>query len=419
MNARKQFAEDNINLVYTVIHKNFKGRIGGQYEFGDFVSLGMIGLLKAIDNFKPEFGTKFSTYAVPMIWGEIARDLRDKDSMLKIPRPMKQLQYQAFKNNLLESPVNEVAEKLGITERKAAEVLRLKQATYVDSLDREISEDDSTSQYEKIGGYVQDFDTELLLEDIDKLLTQRESQVIKLSMNGKTQLEIAAIIGKSQVGISRTLSKAKPKLIKYLRSENMETEVKPCVTRKPTIVDCIKHNIDIEKAGEVQPNSLILADYIYLRQQDKSKQAIKNLYNFKHDAAFYKYLRDIGAFPEPLEIAGIQEKPEFAELGQDPVAPEIVKPAPIIVEPAPIVITQSESQSFLPQRQSIITLHICPVCLEEYTDIVAAEDCLNRHSSIVGIERVDDYNESYNCPQYIIARLSDGSMVRYALVDVG
>jgi RNA polymerase sporulation-specific sigma factor len=216
---RKQFAEDNINLVYHVIHKHFKSRIGRKFEFDDFVSVGMIGLLKAIDNFKPEYGNKFSTYAIPMVWGEISRELRDKELMLKIPRPIKNLQYQAFKNNLLDSTAGEVAEKLGVSEYEAVTVLQSMQVIYVDSLDREIGEDGNLRVYEKVGGYQEDYDTGLMIEDINAGLDSRQKEILRLTMSGKTQDETASSMGISQAQISRILSGIKLKIKKYTEND--------------------------------------------------------------------------------------------------------------------------------------------------------------------------------------------------------
>lgn len=218
---RKQFAEDNIKLVHHTVWKYFKAKIGRQFDFEDLVSIGTIGLMKAIDSFKPEYGNKFATYAVPMIWGVISIELRDKESVLKIPRPMKDLQYQLYKNNLLDSTAKEVAEKLGITEEKATEVLQLKEITYVDSLDREIGEDGGMDLYSKVGGYYQDFETELLIDDIGKQFKPREKQIMKLIMSGKTQEETGSIVGISQAEVSRALAKMKVIVKKYMRGEEM------------------------------------------------------------------------------------------------------------------------------------------------------------------------------------------------------
>jgi len=204
----------------------------------------------------------------------------------------------------------------------------------------------------------------------------------------------------------------------------------------PTPVECLKYGIPLEKAKIMHIKDLTLDDYMFLRADGGlNKKKIKALYGFPGDATFYKKMKDIGAFPEPVideepvEVTkpiGISDKQEFVELGREVAEPVVVKsydpkPVPTIVAesiPAPV---QSEPvvQSFLPPRQTIITRHICPVCLEEFTDITAAETRLNGHASIVNIERTDGYNEQRNCPDIIIARLSDGHLARYSLVDVG
>ena len=90
--AREQLVEENLGLVFTIA-KRFAGR-GTDDE--DLFQIGSIGLLKAIDHFDLSYGVKFSTYAVPMIAGEIKRFLRD-DGMLKVSRSIKENQYRIYK----------------------------------------------------------------------------------------------------------------------------------------------------------------------------------------------------------------------------------------------------------------------------------------------------------------------------------
>lgn len=208
----------------------------------------------------------------------------------------------------------------------------------------------------------------------------------------------------------------------------VKTEVKTCKEVTPTPVDCIKYGINLSKAKIMDIKDLTLDDYLYLRRVGKlNKQKIKNLYGFEHDAIFYKILRDIGAHPEPEQITdvGIAEKPEFAELGQDTV-PEIIEQSPATftqadadrvlakVEPVPPV-TEPEPADIpaLPKKLSIITKHICPVCLEEFDILTDAETCLNGHTYAVGIEGASGYSDTHNCPAVLFIKLSDGRVVEY------
>ena len=103
--AREQLVEENIGLIWCIV-KRFYGR-GAEPE--DLFQIGSIGLLKAIDKFDMTYDVKFSTYAVPMISGEIKRFLRD-DGMIKVSRSLKELSYKAY------FAKEKLQEKLGITQ---------------------------------------------------------------------------------------------------------------------------------------------------------------------------------------------------------------------------------------------------------------------------------------------------------------
>ena len=89
--SRNQIVEENVGLVWSIV-KRFAGR---GYDQEDIFQIGCIGLIKAIDRFDVQFQVKFSTYAVPMITGEIKRFLRD-DGMLKVSRSLKEIAYKAY-----------------------------------------------------------------------------------------------------------------------------------------------------------------------------------------------------------------------------------------------------------------------------------------------------------------------------------
>ena len=115
--AREQLVEENVGLIWCVV-KRFYGR---GLENEDLFQIGSIGLLKAIDKFDLSYDVKFSTYAVPMISGEIKRFLRD-DGMIKVSRTLKELSYKIFQTrekllDLLgrEPTIEELAEKMGVS----------------------------------------------------------------------------------------------------------------------------------------------------------------------------------------------------------------------------------------------------------------------------------------------------------------
>ena len=115
--AREKYIEGNLRLVLSII-KRFSG---SNENVDDLFQIGCIGLMKAIDNFNSELGVKFSTYAVPMIVGEIRRYLRDNNS-IRVSRSLKDTAYKAIytkeamtKKNLVEPTIAEIATEIGIS----------------------------------------------------------------------------------------------------------------------------------------------------------------------------------------------------------------------------------------------------------------------------------------------------------------
>ena len=150
--ARAKLVEENIGLIWCVV-KRFLGR---GVESEDLFQIGSIGLLKAIDKFDFSFGVKFSTYAVPMISGEIQRFLRD-DSMLKVSRSLKETAYKAFqiKEKMMEElnrepTLEELAQQMGLAREDL--VMALEAGAEVESLYKPILQKDGkeTALLEKI-----------------------------------------------------------------------------------------------------------------------------------------------------------------------------------------------------------------------------------------------------------------------------
>jgi len=202
--------------------------------------------------------------------------------------------------------------------------------------------------------------------------------------------------------------------------EIKDDTIKPCEVKAPTPVECIKYGIPIEKAKIMNINSLKLVDYMYLRKHGEfNKQKIKSLYGFPGDATYYKKLREIGAFPEPDQAedgpAEIKEKQEFTELAEVIEATEPV----VVPESIPAVVSEQTTAPVIapsahinPQKPSIITKHICPTCLEEYDILADAENCLNAHAWVVGINKTDG-SCAFNCPPFIYVDMSDGRVMKY------
>lgn len=203
--AREQIVKENSGLVSMAARKFVSS--GNEYE--DLMQLGYIGLLKAIDRFNPDFQVMFSTYAVPMIIGEIRRFLRD-DGRIKISRSMKQdvkklkLAEEKFLQKNGRSPkISELADIMGISPEETAEILYAGTAmTGIASMDDETfargtSELLSDDNEEK---RVEIMDIKKSIDSLD----EREKKVILLRyFRDKTQQETGMILGISQVQVSR------------------------------------------------------------------------------------------------------------------------------------------------------------------------------------------------------------------------
>ncbi len=207
--ARTQLVEENVGLVWCVA-KRFYGR-GTEAE--DLFQIGSIGLLKAIDKFDLSYDVKFSTYAVPMISGEIQRFLRD-DGMIKVSRSLKELAYKAYiaKEKLTdrwnrEPTIEEIAEELHVSKEELAQALE--SSGEVESLHRPVYQQDGSEvqlleripekeeQEERIVNH-------LLLAQLLTHLEKEERQLIYMRyFANKTQAETGKKLGISQVQVSR------------------------------------------------------------------------------------------------------------------------------------------------------------------------------------------------------------------------
>ena len=206
--AREELINGNLRLVLSVIQR-FTGR--GE-NLDDLFQIGCIGLIKSIDNFDVTQQVKFSTYAVPMIIGEVRRYLRD-NSAIRISRSIKDTAYHAMqaKEQLTsvlgrEPTVNEIAEKLGI--EKADVVIALESVVDPISLYEPVYSDggDTIFVLDQVGDKNDDKNwlDEISFKEEIKKLSERERLILSLRyMKGKTQMEVSSQIGISQAQVSR------------------------------------------------------------------------------------------------------------------------------------------------------------------------------------------------------------------------
>ena len=220
--AREQLILGNLRLVLSVI-----ARFTPKKETGDdLFQVGCIGLIKAIDNFNIDLDVRFSTYAVPMIIGEIRRYQRD-NNYLRVSRSVRDLAYRALqvKDDISarlkrEATLKEIANALSVTERELGEAMEaiIEPASIFDSVFGE--GDDAVYLIDKISDENESdtiwVDNICLAEAIKKLSDREMSIIDKRFYKGKTQMEIAEEIGISQAQVSRLEKAAVDKLRKYM-----------------------------------------------------------------------------------------------------------------------------------------------------------------------------------------------------------
>ena len=207
--AAEQLIKENSGLIWSVV-KKFSKR---GYEPDDLFQIGAIGLLKCIRKFDSSFDVKFSTYAIPMIIGEIKRFLRD-DGLIKISRPLKELatkaryvQEQLTARHGRQPSIGELAKELGVDVEDL--VVALEAGLDVESLHTTIYQGDGSPIYliDKVAQNLDSSDktiTVMALKQLIDRLKPKERQVIVLRyFQDKTQMEVAKAIGVSQVQVSR------------------------------------------------------------------------------------------------------------------------------------------------------------------------------------------------------------------------
>ena len=207
--AREQFIKGNLRLVLSVIRRFSSA---GE-NVDDLFQIGCIGLIKAIDHFNTELGVRFSTYAVPMIIGEIRRFLRDNNS-IRVSRSLRDTAYKAIyaremllKKNQKEPSITEVASEVGISREDIVYALdaiqnpmSLYEPIFTDGGDTLYVMDQIREKKNREENWVE----HLSLSDALKKLNAREHEIISLRFfEGKTQMEVAELIGISQAQVSR------------------------------------------------------------------------------------------------------------------------------------------------------------------------------------------------------------------------
>jgi len=208
-NVKERLINGNLKLVLSIL-KKYNNRTD---NLDDLFQIGCIGLIKAIDNFDLSHEVRFSTYAVPMIIGEIKRFLRDNNS-IRIARSIKDISYKALKvkeeltnKNNKEPSIKEIAEILELSEYEVSNALDSMRET-ISMFDPIYSDSGDTiylsDQLEDKKSNMYNIDDKIALKDAIKKLKDREKYIItERYMMGMTQIEIAQELGISQAQISR------------------------------------------------------------------------------------------------------------------------------------------------------------------------------------------------------------------------
>ena len=219
--AKDIIIKENIGLIWSVA-KKFANR---GYDLDDLFQIGSIGLIKCIEKFDTSFGVKFSTYAVPMIMGEIKRFLRD-DGIVKISRPLKELALKAkyiqeeYQHKNGKSPtMKEIADALGVCVEELA--MAIETGHEIESIYAVVHQGDGSPLYllDKIDMNNQDeniVDIIALKESITKLSKKERQVIVMRYFQDKTQSQIAKDLGVSQVQVSRIEKRVLKNLKKYL-----------------------------------------------------------------------------------------------------------------------------------------------------------------------------------------------------------
>jgi len=220
--AREEYIKGNLRLVLSVIQR-FSSN-GDNMD--DLFQIGCIGLIKAIDNFDITQNVKFSTYAVPMIIGEIRRYLRDNNS-IRVSRSLRDIAYKAIyakdqmtKRNLKEPSLSEIAEEVGIDQDSITHALdaiqspvSLYEPVYTEGGDALYVMDQISDKKNREDNWVEN----LSLSEAIKRLPEREKNIVRLRFfEGKTQMEVAEEIHISQAQVSRLEKNALNAMRNYL-----------------------------------------------------------------------------------------------------------------------------------------------------------------------------------------------------------
>jgi len=288
---RDEYLTENARLVHHACKRyvNQLQYMGISYD--DLFQLGFIGFMKAFDRFDDTYKVKFSTYAIPMILGEIQRFLRD-DGIIKTSRAVKSLAKLIKHQDLMDLSPEEISERFEVTVSIAEETLRYIRTGQVKSVDTVIHENDGDPL--TIGDQISSDDDSsgIFVEDFLSQLDDREAKIVRMYMSDLTQYEIGKKLGISQVQVSRLMKgKIKNALEQYMLDKNKEEPkiIKKPIKKQELIIDMGKVNVQhIEKKY-----GLTISKYKKLRDKGYNNQEIMAKFDMSKDV-FYAWKKDKG-----------------------------------------------------------------------------------------------------------------------------
>ena len=209
MQAREKLVESNIALVKSLVRRYMNRGV----EYDDLLQIGSLGLIKAVLGFNADYGSRFSTYAVPLILGELKRYMRD-DGMIKVSRTLKENSVKMArmieeyrKEHLCEPTVEQIAQQTGIPPEEV--VMSFEAAADVESIYRTVYQGDGSEvclidKIEEKRNYNEESVNRMVIAQIMEELPEKERTLIRMRyFEERTQTDIAAKLGISQVQVSR------------------------------------------------------------------------------------------------------------------------------------------------------------------------------------------------------------------------
>lgn len=253
---KDQFIKENQRLV-TMVLKRYFSYVHNTDSYDDYFQVGSMGLVKATHKFNPELGNTFSTYAVPMILGEINRYRRDYDSsVIKVSRSAKDLFYGYLQMKDSGKSDKEICEELNIEITKLNQIIN--SMHHPSSTDQSIDEEKDISYINSLSdGYNLEEDVIAKISVKEKLMTmkaslgEKEWKALLLTIKGKNQCQIAEKINTSQAHVSRILVKVKNIYKQFEKEDKFTMSNKLHLTTEQLLEDCKQYGTDLIAAQKI------------------------------------------------------------------------------------------------------------------------------------------------------------------------